>query len=78
MVRYEYSDNDLKSPEKISHGAVFLMAFILSLIMTGLTFLASIVQKNSFGLAPFFLIYFVGWVLFGYWREIVRVTEMRQ
>ena len=78
MVRYEYSDNDLQSSEKINHGAVFLIAFILSLVMTAITFLVSIVQKNSFGLTPFFLIYFAGWVLFGYWREIVRVTGMKQ
>jgi hypothetical protein len=78
MVRNEYGDSDMDSSEKICHSAVFLVAFALSLIMTALTFLASVVEKNDFSLIPFFSIYFVGWVLFGYWREIVRINGMRQ
>jgi heme/copper-type cytochrome/quinol oxidase subunit 4 len=78
MVRDEYSDNDLTSSEKISHVAIFLVAFVFSLVMTALDFFVMVLQKNQSNLKQSFLIFFVGWVLFGYWREIVRVTGMKQ
>ena len=77
MVRAEYNDNDLDSSEKISHGAIFLVAFVFSLVLTVLTFLSGVAQKNILNLVPFFLIYFVCWVLLGYLREINRINEMR-